>query len=78
MFSSSIIVLTLISCNPNVRQDTELVLKLERHKVMQSYLPALSCLHMAPPQAAFTHLKCWWNVREAIEKGVLFLKSLIL
>lgn len=45
---------------------------------MQNYLPALSYLHMAPPQAAFTHLKCWWNVGEHIEKGVLFLKSLIL
>lgn len=78
MLSSSIIVLTLISCNPNVQQDTELVLKLECHKVMQNYLPALSYLHMAPPQAAFAHLKCWWNVREHIEKGGLFLKSLIL
>lgn len=53
-------------------------LKLECHKVMQNYLLALSYLHMAHPQAVFTHLKCWWNVREYIEKGVLFLKSLIL
>lgn len=36
---------------------TELVLKLECHKVMQNYLPALSYLRMACPQAAFTHLK---------------------
>lgn len=44
MLSSSLILLTLISCNPNVQQDTELVLKLECHKVMQNYLPALSYL----------------------------------